>query len=97
MIKKKCLGGPDNGGTYYTLAERAGSSAEVGGWRSVAAEAVDEPNGSVRLRIRLAGRIMLVARDHGIGCAPLRGQGRVGIRGDNAEFLFRSFEVHDLL
>ncbi len=95
-IKKKCLGGPDNGGTYHYLADRTGFPIKIGAWREVGADVRDEPDGSVRLRLLLGGRVLLVAYDRGIGCPPLRGPGGIGIRGDNAEFLFGSFTARSL-
>jgi hypothetical protein len=95
-LKKKCPGGPDNGGTYYYLADRVGFPVAVGATRTVAADALDEPDGSVRIRMLIGGRVMLSARDRGVGCAPLRGPGRVGIRGDDSEFLFGAFRVSKL-
>jgi hypothetical protein len=93
VLKKKCPGGPSNGGTYYVLAERSGFPVSLARWRTVAAEALDLSGGGVLLRLQLGGRTLLTARDHGVGCAALRGPGHVGIRGDNAEFEFRAFVV----
>ena len=95
IIKKKCPGGPSNGGTYYVLAERSGFPILLNRWRPVAADATDLADGAVRLRLEIDGQTRLTAVDHGIGCAPLRGPGRVGIRGDNANFEFRSFTVRN--
>jgi hypothetical protein len=92
-LKKKCPGGPSNGGTYYTLADRSGFPVALGRWRSVAADALDLPDGSVRLRLFLGSRMRLSAIDRGTGCRPLSEPGKVGIRGDNADFLFRDFTV----
>ncbi len=94
-IKKKCRGGPSNGGTYSTLAQRGGFPARLGEWTNVAAEVADLAGGGVRIRLLLSGKPVLVAYDRGVGCAPLA-HGRVGIRGDNAEFLFRDFTVRGL-
>jgi hypothetical protein len=93
VLKKKCPGGPSNGGTYYVLAERRGFPVVRGRWRTVAADADDVANGGVLLRLQLDGRTLLSGLDRGVGCPALRGPGRVGIRGDNTEFEFSDFAV----
>jgi hypothetical protein len=42
------------------------------------------------------GNFVVGVNDKGVGCAPIRAPGAVGIRGDNAEFLFSRFEVSSL-
>jgi hypothetical protein len=50
----------------------------------------------VRLTFWSDGHPVVSALDHGQnGTPPLRQPGRVGIRGDNAEFHFRDFQVLD--
>lgn len=93
VIKKKCPGGPSNGGSYHTLAERGGYRIPYNRWRYVAASAVTYSTGAVGLNIYLGGRLVLRATDRGAGCAPITGAGRVGIRGDNAAFHFQAFRA----
>jgi hypothetical protein len=97
VIKKKCLGGPSNGGTYYVLAS-SGKTHHIalGKWEHVAGAVVNQPDGSVELSLYRGGQKLLVARDTGQGCAPIRSAGAVGVRGDNARFLFDNFVVTQL-
>jgi hypothetical protein len=93
IIKKKCAGGDSNGGTYYDLsAQRPDSPIPFGQWQHVRVAVRDEPDGSVSIRADRDG-LSLDAVDTGIGCPPLRGDGAVGIRGDNAELRFASIIV----
>ena len=92
-IQKKCRGGNDNGGTYYTLGERETRRAAYRTWTQVSASARNRSDGSVRLRVSVHGRPALTAVDRGRGCAPFRRAGKVGIRGDDTQFKFRSFAV----
>jgi hypothetical protein len=97
LIKKKCPGGFSNGGTYYTLTpEVKGHPIALGKWRDVGATAVNYPDGSVRITLLVNGNFVVGVNDKGVGCAPIRAPGAVGIRGDNAEFLFSKFEVSTL-
>jgi hypothetical protein len=97
LIKKKCPGGFSNGGTYYTLTpEVKGYPIALGKWRDVGATAVNYPDGSVRITLLVNGNFVVGVNDKGVGCAPIRAPGAVGIRGDNAEFLFSRFEVSSL-
>jgi hypothetical protein len=87
VIKKKCQGGPNpsNGGTYYNLIrEIHDRPIPFGQWQHVAVSVRDLPDGSVAITGNRDG-FQIQAVDTGIGCAPLRGGGGVGIRGDNAE------------
>jgi len=87
VIKKKCAGGETNGGTYYTLASTGRTQPiPFGADQFVAAGIVDNPDGSVTIRVWREGTLLLQATDAGTGCAPLQGTGAVGVRGDNAEF-----------
>jgi hypothetical protein len=93
LIKKKCQGGNDNGGTYYDLdTPVADAPIPFGQWQHVSASVRDEPDGSVTIDATRDG-IALHANDKGTGCAPLRGGGGVGVRGDNAEFRMAAFTV----
>ncbi len=96
LIKKKCRGGPTNGGRYYTLTRAVtGHAPSLGTWRYVGATAVDNPDGSVRVTMLINGRYVVGATDRGVGCAPIRSAGAVGIRGDNTEFSFAAFRATD--
>ena len=92
VIKKKVPGGPTAGGTYFTLA-MAHVPPVVGRWVQVKASAVN--NGAdVDLKVWIAGRLRLEAVDDGAGdTAPITAPGRVGLRGDYTEFMFRAFTV----
>jgi hypothetical protein len=83
IIKKKCAGGPDNGGTYYNLTDyQPAGKLPYGDWQHIAVSAYDQPDGSVRILASRDGH-NISATDHGVGCPPLH-SGAVGIRSDNA-------------
>jgi len=92
VIKKKVPGGPTAGGTYFTLA-MAHVPSVVGRWVQVKTSAVN--NGAdVDLKVWIAGWLRLQAVDDGVGdTAPITLPGRVGLRGDYTEFMFRAFTV----
>ena len=95
IIKKKCAGGTDNGGTYYDLNDpAAGAPIPFGQWQQVMVGVHDQPDGSVKITANRDG-LSMEAVDTGVGCAPLRGGG-VGIRGDNAELRFARILVQPL-
>ena len=95
IIKKKCPGGTDNGGTYYDLNDSApGAPIPFGQWQQVTVGVHDQPDGSVKITANRDG-LSMEAVDTGVGCAPLRGGG-VGIRGDNAELRFARIVVRPL-
>ncbi|MGW4940063.1 hypothetical protein ACWEOZ_00535 [Actinoplanes sp. NPDC004185] len=97
LIKKKCPGGPVNGGTYYTLgAEIPGMPIVRGRWRQVAATVQNNPGGSVTVVLYVDGKAMVSAVDTGVGCAPIRAGAPVGIRGDNTRFRFTDVTVSAL-
>jgi hypothetical protein len=95
VIKKKDLSTPsDDEGTYVTLAT-APFVCPTRAWTPVKVEVRTTPSG-VRLTFWSAGRQVVTALDDGRnGTPPLRQPGRVGIRGDNAEFHFRDFTAFD--
>jgi hypothetical protein len=94
VLKKKCPGGPSNGGTYYELApEISGHPIPFGTDQAVGASAVNNADGSVTLSLSLDGTTVVSATDNGVGCAPLTSAGKVGIRGDNDDFTFSAFSV----
>ena len=97
VIKKKCEGGTDNGGTYYDLTPfLPGAAIPFGEWQDVTVAVRDLPDGSVRINASRDGK-PIEAVDTGLGCAPLLGGGGVGVRGDNAEFRLASVTVADLV
>ncbi|CAM3757151.1 hypothetical protein [Smaragdicoccus niigatensis] len=93
VIKKKCAGGKSNGGTYYDLTpETLAPPIPFGQWQDISVTVADQDDGSVRITANRNGTV-LEAIDHGTGCAPLRGRGAIGIRGDNAELFFTDLKV----
>lgn len=95
-VKKKCPGGPSNGGVYYDLVPSISSSVPYGTWQNVQVTVHDAPDGSVVLEVYRNGSLVVRAVDAGVGCAPITGAGRVGMRGDNADFQFDDFVVRDI-
>lgn len=94
VIKKKCPGGPVNGGTYHKLtAEVSGYSVPPGVDIKVAAWVSTLPDGRVRLRLYRDGAWVLDAIDSGLGCAPIATPGAIGIRADDVEADFDDFSV----
>jgi hypothetical protein len=96
VIKRKYPGGPtpSNGGTYYPLAPAVTHPAPLGRWFNVQVAARTLPDGNVSVGVSIDGAPVLCAVDTGApGVAPVTTPGRVGIRGDNAEFQFSDFEV----
>src|SRR6478735_1536577 len=49
IIKKKCPGGTDNGGTYYDLNGSVPAPIPFGAWQQVNVSAHDNPDGSVTI------------------------------------------------
>jgi hypothetical protein len=95
IVKKKCAGGSDNGGTYYDLNDYVrGAPIPYGAWQHVTVVARDQPDGSVAIHADRDG-LTMDAVDNGVGCAPLHGGG-VGVRGDNAELRFANISVQSL-
>lgn len=93
IIKKKCVGGDENGGTYFDLNSfTQNAPIPFGEWQRISVAVRDLPDGSVSIVASRDGRTMR-AIDRGIGCPPLRGGGGVGIRGDNAELRFDDIRV----
>lgn len=90
-VKKKVSGGDANGGTYITLASR-GAPAPTGAWHDYAVEAHSLGN-AVAIRLVRDGTVVLETTDAGVGGPPITGAGRVGLRGDNAEFVVDDFRV----
>lgn len=95
VIKKKCEGGSENGGTYYELGpgEASGYPIPFGTWQHLAASIQDNADGSVTITMFRDGTKLLSATDNGTGCAPITNAGSVGVRGDNADFNIDNFIV----
>ncbi|HKS98956.1 MAG TPA: hypothetical protein VJT31_05435 [Rugosimonospora sp.] len=88
VVKRKVPGGPSNGGTYTTLGSvrhpyRGGKLWVCARVRNVAGGA------AVRIDVALDGEPVLSVLDTAPG--RLLRPGAVGIRGDNADFLFGDF------
>jgi hypothetical protein len=95
VIKKKCVGGSSNGGTYYTLADKSGYAIPFGAWQNVAASA-QNVSGGVNLKLYREGVQLLSVTDTGTGCAAITSNGATGVRGDNDLFMFDDFTVTSL-
>ena len=91
MIQKKCAGSDE----YHILNQDRpeGSDPSFGEWEKVGGSIVNQPDGSVRITLMRHGQTVLEATDDGVGCAPYRTGGRVGIRGDYANFNADDFLV----
>ncbi len=89
VIKKKCPGGPSNGGTYHDLSPHVPFVTLLGQGTSFTTTIENEKDDSVRITLYdAAGRQLVSGKDEGVGCPPIREGGSIGIRGDNAEFAF---------
>ncbi len=96
VIKKKVPGGPSNGGTYYQLAQGT-LAVPYGAWQQVRATVRNEPGGAVTIQLYQNDRLLVSATDNGsIGGPPITAAGKVGIRGDNANFQFDDLTVEAL-
>lgn len=92
-VKRKEPGTSSDDGFYTTLAQ-VRMPCPIGHWQDYAVSVRDEPGG-VRLTLSTGGRVVVSVLDDGQGgAAPLRGPGRVGLRGDNASFHVRDLTVH---
>lgn len=92
-IKKKVPGGESNGGTYYDLARLHPYTVPYGAWQHVRATIENQVDGTVRITLEVDGRELVSAVDSGIGGDPITAAGKVGIRGDNSDFLLGDFRV----
>jgi hypothetical protein len=90
-IKRKTAGGPSNGGTYVTLASTDSPSppAMRTGWHTV--EAAIHGSRTVVVSLRIDGVPILRATEHRPAADVVPPAGRVGLRGDNCDFLVRGF------
>ena len=94
IIKKKVPGGPSNNGTYYDLGSYT-PHAWTSKIQSVESSIKTQRDGSVLIILSGDGKeIMRVIDDGKIGGPPILKVGAVGIRGDNAQFTFKDFQVY---
>jgi hypothetical protein len=96
VIKKKCRGGADNGGTYYELASASGHPVPMGAWQQVGASIQTNADQTVTIKLYREGRQLIEATDTGVGCAAITAPGAVGVRGDNLDFDIDDFTVSAL-
>jgi hypothetical protein len=93
VVKKKVPSGNSaNGGRYIQIGATAYLPLEMGAWHDVRLD-VRNTDGGVRLVLHLDDRAALDVVDRGAGGPPITAPGRVGLRGDNAEFDFAAFSV----
>lgn len=94
IVQKKCAGRDE----YHLLAQTSPGDTppRFGKWEKVGGSVRNLPGGAVRLTVERRGKTVLEAVDRGRGCRPIRSDGRVGIRGDNAEFFVDGFRVSSL-
>lgn len=90
-IKKKA-----QSGVYVDLTPSLPLKVRYKRWQRVTVAVRNEEDGSVTLKAFVAGKLVASAVDNGVGGPALRGVGRVGLRGDNCEFLFGNFTVTSL-
>ena len=94
-VKKKAPGSAGDGSGYTTLA-RAELPCRLHRWQTFAVVVRDRPVG-VELTLFAGGVPVISGVDEAAGgVTPLRGAGRVGIRGDNSSFHFRDLQVRAL-
>ncbi len=93
VIKKKCAGGPSNGGSYYSLATVKNEPIPFGVWQRIAVTIRNNPDGSVGISLSRNGVALASATDNGTGCAPILAPGAIGIRGDNDDFSVDNLSV----
>jgi hypothetical protein len=94
VIKKKCPGGPSNGGTYYDLAKPLSNQPiPFGVWQKLTASIRANADGSVTISLSRNGAPLTSVTDHGVGCSPIAAAGAVGVRGDNDNFSIDNFTV----
>jgi len=80
------------GGRYYHLVRVPGHLFPLGRWEHVQV-AIDTKGTTVVIRVDVDGGRLAVMVDDGRQGQTILRSGAVGIRGDNADFRFKSFEV----
>lgn len=93
VIKKKVPGGSSNGGTYYNVSTYNRAPFPLGSRIPVKATIETLSDGSVKIQLFANGSLIVTGIDKGLGGAPIRNAGKVGIRGDNANFFLDNFAV----
>jgi hypothetical protein len=93
VIKKKIPGGPANGGTYVALSPATRWVVPYRREQHVRATIRTRDDGAVVVRLTVDNKPIAQAVDRGIGGAPIRSPGAIGIRGDNAEFTVDAMRV----
>jgi len=97
VIKKKCQGGTDNGGTYYELTSYVPHAWPTNAWQHVSATVKNNTDGTVTIALYDDSGLVVQAIDNNrVQCPPITNPGAVGIRGDNNNFLIDEFTVTDL-
>jgi hypothetical protein len=96
VAKKKLPGGSINGGRYVVIGRPATYRWRPGVVQRVRAAVRTVSRGRVLLTLQVDGRELLHVVDDGTGGRPLLRAGRVGLRGDNDEFLFDSFTARPI-
>lgn len=95
VVRKKLPGGPSNGGRYVDVGTRALRPIPFGVDRRVAVRVRDVPGG-VGFRVLVDGVSVLAVTDPGAPGPLITGRGRVGVRGDNADFRVDDIVVRGL-
>lgn len=90
LLKKKV------GDAFWDLTPATMAGVPYGNWQKVKVDVKDNPDGTVSLWLWRDGRLLAQAVDSGAGGPPLRGAGKVGLRGDNARLKFGHFRVDPL-
>jgi len=97
VLKKKCPGGPDNGGTYYPLTSFVPHTWSPGTWQHVSATIQTNADQTVTIALYDDNGLVVQGTDTNIGkCAPITHPGAVGIRGDNNNFKIDDFVVTEI-
>jgi hypothetical protein len=81
------------GGVYTDLVRVPGHAFPRDRWESVRVTIQSVGGKEVVIRVFVAGKLLARTVDTGHPSSAIRRPGRVGIRGDNAEFEFRDFKV----
>lgn len=93
VVKKKCPGGPSNGGTYYPLGPAGRAPIRPGRPVWFTAAITTSADRTVRVRVWRVRQLLADAVDTGVGCPPILHSGAIGIRGDNTEIRFDHFRA----
>jgi hypothetical protein len=98
VIGKKIPGGPVNGGRYVQLISPRRYPLKLDQWQDAEATIQTGSDGSVTIRFLVGGKLVARAVDRSDdGNAPaITKPGRIGLRGDNANFEFRDFQVRSV-